>query len=106
MAIKIELYETKEGKCPFSNWLKSLNDIKARAKIRTKLNRLRLGNFGDSKSVGDGVYEIRINYGPGYRLYFGKVGLMVVLLLCGGNKSTQTEDIRQAKFYWNDYNRG
>ncbi|HIE02196.1 MAG TPA: type II toxin-antitoxin system RelE/ParE family toxin [Thiotrichaceae bacterium] len=106
MAITIELYETKEGKFPFSIWLKSLNDSKARAKIRIKLNRLRLGNLGDSKSVGEGVHEIRINYGPGYRLYFGKIDPTVVLLLCGGDKSTQTEDIRKAKSYWNDYNRG
>lgn len=101
--IQIEFYETKEGKIPFSIWLKSLNDSKARARIRVRIDRLKRGNFGDSKSVGEGVYELRIDYGPGYRVYFGKVGLTIVLLLCGGDKSTQTVDIRKAKIYWHDY---
>jgi len=101
--IQIEFYETKEGKIPFSIWLKSLNDGKARARIRVRIDRLKRGNFGDSKSVGEGVYELRIDYGPGYRVYFGKVGLTIVLLLCGGDKSTQPVDIRKAKTYWHDY---
>ncbi len=101
--IQIELYETKEGKVPFSIWLKSLNDAKARARVRVRIDRLKRGLFGDSKSVGEGVYELRIDYGPGYRVYFGKVGLTIVLLLCGGDKSTQSEDIRKAKIYWHDH---
>jgi len=101
--IQIELYETKEGKIPFSIWLKSLKDSKARARIRVRIDRLKRGNFGDSKSVGEGVYELRLDYGPGYRVYFGKVGLTIVLLLRGGDKSTQTADIRKAKTYWHDY---
>ncbi|MEN8219448.1 MAG: type II toxin-antitoxin system RelE/ParE family toxin [Pseudomonadota bacterium] len=102
--IQIEFYETKNGKIPFSIWLKSLNDgKKARARIRVRIDRLKRGHFGDSKSVGEGVYELRIDYGPGYRVYFGKVGLTIVLLLCGGDKSTQQVDIRKAKTYWHDY---
>ncbi|RKZ91012.1 MAG: hypothetical protein DRR19_08385 [Candidatus Parabeggiatoa sp. nov. 1] len=70
---------------------------------RVRIDRLIRGHFGDSKSVGEGVYELRIDYGPGYRVYFGKVGLTIVLLLCGGDKSTQQVDIHKAKTYWHDY---
>ena len=59
--------------------------------------------MGDYRSVGEGVYELRIDYGPGYRVYFGQVGTTIVLLLCGGDKSTQAADIRKAKEYWTDY---
>ncbi|UCD82952.1 MAG: type II toxin-antitoxin system RelE/ParE family toxin [Desulfobacterales bacterium] len=92
-----------DGRCPFRNWLKSLKDINARARIRVRLNRIRLGNFGDCKSVGSGVSEFRIEYGPGYRVYFGRVGKKLILLLCGGSKKNQEKDIELAKEYWNDY---
>ena len=70
-----------------------------------RLDRVSLGNFGDCHGVGDGVQELRIDYGPGYRVYFGQVGSTIVLLLFGGDKSTQAKDIEQAKRYWNEYRR-
>ena|SRR2546427_321930 len=100
---ELEIYVTEEGRAPFTEWFDSLRDIRGRVKIRTRLNRIRLGNFGDSTSVGEGVEELRIDFGPGYRVYYGQAGLKVVLLLCGGDKSTQTQDILQAKRYWKDY---
>ncbi|WP_017719918.1 type II toxin-antitoxin system RelE/ParE family toxin [Kamptonema formosum] len=96
---------TPDGRSPYEEWVDSLRDIKATAKIRERLNRIRLGNLGDFRSVGDGVCELKINYGPGYRVYFGQLGTTIVLLLCGGDKSTQEEDISRAKEYWRDYER-
>ena len=102
---QIELLEyiTEEGKNPFRGWLRKLKDSMARARIRIRLNRIRLGNFGDCKSVGEGVSELRVDYGPGYRVYFGRRGFTVVILLCGGAKKTQTKDIKLAHEYWDDY---
>lgn len=100
---ELQIYETPDGKRPFLGWLESLGDVKARAKIRTRLDRVEAGNLGDYKAVGKDVCELRIDYGSGYRLYFGQVGKTVILLLCGGDKSTQDEDIRQATKYWTDY---
>lgn len=100
---EIEIYETPDGFRPFSEWLESLRDIKARAKIRARLDRVEAGNLGDYRAVGKGVCELRIDYGPGYRVYFGQVGTTIVLLLCGGDKSTQSKDISQAIEYWTDY---
>jgi putative addiction module killer protein len=101
----IQIYVTEGGRTPFSEWLASLRDTKARAKIRVRLDRVSLGNLGDCHGVGDGVQELRIDYGPGYRVFFGQVGSTIVLLLCGGDKSTQANDIEQAKRYWNEYRR-
>ena len=103
MKIEVLEYLTENKKNPFRNWLEGLRDRQARAKIRVRLNRIRLGNFGDSKSVGNGVSELRITYGPGYRVYFGRKGNTVVILLIGGSKKTQSKDIALAKKYWNDY---
>ena len=85
-AITILLYTGANKKSPFEEWVKRLKDRKARAKINVRIARVRLGNFGDHKSVGEGVYELRIDYGPDYRVYYGKLGKTVVLLLCGGIK--------------------
>jgi putative addiction module killer protein len=71
--------------------------------VRARLNRIRLGNFGDCKSVGGGVVELRIDFGPGYRVYFGRDGRLVVVLLCGGDKRTQARDILRAREYWKEY---
>lgn len=81
----------------FSEWLDGLRDRTARVRIATRIRRMETGNPGDVKSVGDGVSEMRITYGPGYRLYFVRDGNTVVILLCGGDKSSQSRDIAQAK---------
>ena len=81
----------------FSNWLRKLRDLKALARIQIRIRRLSLGNFGDVKLVGDGISELRIDYGPGYRVYFQRTGGLLVLLLIGGTKSTQQSDIAKAK---------
>ena len=101
----IRRYITIEGQVPFAQWLESLRDLKAVNKIDARLSRVEHGNLGDYRTVGEGVCELRINYGPGYRIYFGQVGSTIVLLLCGGDKSTQEQDILTAQAYWKDYRR-
>lgn len=81
----------------FDQWLRSLRDTQARAKITVRLKRLSLGNPGDVKPVGEGISELRIPYGPGYRVYYLTSGSIVVVVLCGGDKSSQSRDIEQAK---------
>jgi putative addiction module killer protein len=81
----------------FDRWLSSLRDPKAVARIQVRLDRLSMGNFGDVKPVGSGISEMRIDYGPGYRVYLMQRGRSLVLLLCGGDKSTQSKDIQRAK---------
>jgi putative addiction module killer protein len=81
----------------FSTWLRKLRDENARARIQIRIRRLSLGNFGDVKPAGDGVSELRIDYGPGYRVYFQQIGTLLVLLLIGGDKKTQDADIARAK---------
>ena len=103
MEIDIELYETSSGKCPFDVWVKEIREIRTRAKILTRLDRLRLGNFGDCKAIEDGVSELRIDYGPGIRIYYAKTGNKIILLLCGGDKGSQAKDINKAKEYLKDY---
>ncbi|MBM4133959.1 MAG: type II toxin-antitoxin system RelE/ParE family toxin [Nitrospira sp.] len=103
--IEIRSYVTEDGDIPFSDWLDVLRDERAQARILVRLDRVRLGNFGDCVSVGEGVKELRIDYGPGYRVYVGQAGATLVLLLCGGDKRTQARDIRRAKACWKDYKR-
>lgn len=81
----------------YARWLDGLKDKKARARITVRVGRLKQGNAGDFKSVGERVFELRIHYGPGYRVYFTQRGSTFILLLCGGDKSTQQADIRQAR---------
>ena len=81
----------------FRAWVTGLRDLKARARIAVRIDRLAKDNPGDVQSVGGGVSELRIDYGPGYRLYFTRQGALLVILLCGGDKSSQDRDIRQAK---------
>jgi putative addiction module killer protein len=81
----------------FSTWLRKLRDLQTLARIQIRIRRLSLGNFGDVKPVGEGVSELRIDYGPGYRVYFQRTGSLLVLLLIGGTKSTQQSDIAKAK---------
>lgn len=81
----------------FATWLGELDDERARAKINVRIRRLSLGNPGDVKPVGEGVSELRIDYGPGYRVYFVRQGEKLIILLCGGDKKTQARDIEAAK---------
>lgn len=101
--IEIREYVTTDGRNPFRDWLEALRDREARARIQARLNRVRLGNFGDSKSVGGGVFELRVPHGPGYRVYFGRHDNTVVILLYGGDKKRQSADIERAMAYWSDY---
>ena len=100
---EIEYYITEDGRKPFKIWLEGLKDIAGRARIRVRLDRARLGNLGDSRSVGEGVHELRVDYGPGYRIYFAIEDRRLVLLLSGGDKSHQRRDIANAKEYWLDH---
>ena len=103
--ISLVEYLKEDGKNVFRTWLRKLKDQMARARVRVRLNRVRLGNFGDCKSVGEGVNELRIDYGPGYRVYFGRHEQTIVILLCGGTKQSQSKDIEMAHEYWADYRR-
>lgn len=100
---EIDYYKTAEGKAPFKEWFESLRDVNGRAKIRVRLDRARLGNLGDHKPVNDGVWELRIDHGPGYRVYFAKESNKLILLLIGGDKDTQRRDIAQAAGYLQDH---
>lgn len=101
--LELEYYVTDDGEVPFKEWLDDLKDVTARAKIRIRLDRVRLGNLGDSRSLGGGVYELKVDYGPGYRIYFADEGERIILLLMGGDKSTQTKDVARAKSFREDW---
>lgn len=103
MEKEIIYYQDAYGRDHFFEWLTSLRDSSARARIMVRLNRLKAGNLGDHKSVGGGVFELRMSFGPGYRIYYGEDGSTIVVLLCGGDKSSQSKDIQRAKAYWTDY---
>jgi putative addiction module killer protein len=94
---------TGDGRDLFGEWLDSLADAHARARIEVRLGRLERGLFGDCKAVGQGVMELRIDWGPGYRVYFCRDGDAIVILLCGGDKRTQARDIGDAIRYRKDY---
>jgi len=102
---RVREYLTNRGASPFREWLDGL-DVTVRARIQARVFRFESGNLGDYKSVGDGVLESRLDFGPGYRLYFGMDEGDLVLLLIGGTKRTQRRDIFQAREYWADYLRG
>ena len=103
MAIELRYYQTQAGEQPFVEWLRSLKDRQARTRIEARIARVAVGNFGDTEPVGEGVLELRIDWGPGYRVYLARLGQVVVLLLCGGDKRTQQKDIDRAKAYFEDY---
>lgn len=103
MAKRILMYQTTDGIVPFEQWYSSLKDKNLRHRITSRLDRLILGNFGDVKQVSAGVLELRFHFGPGYRVYCGLDGDTVVILLCAGDKSTQSNDIRRAQKYLKDY---
>lgn len=99
----IEIYQTADGKEPFTDWLTSLKDKEARRTILIRMQRIRKGNFGDCDPVGNGVQELRIHFGPGYRVYFANIDGKLVLLLIGGSKSRQQNDIDKSKEYLKKY---
>jgi putative addiction module killer protein len=101
----LKIYQTAAGGLPFLEWLNSLRDGRTRAIILARLARVRLGNLGNTRSVGDGVQELKIDYGPGYHVYFGHHGTQLIILLNGGDKSRQDEDIETAKTYWQAYHK-
>lgn len=96
-------YQTSDGRIPFREWLDTVTDPVGYAAVQIRKDRLERGLFGDCEPVGDGVWELRIDTGPGYRVYYARSGKQVVLLLCGGDKRSQKADIKKAKTYWRDY---
>ncbi len=101
----IQIYHAPHGRAPFQDWYEDLRDEKAKGIITARLGRVRVGNLGDCKSVGQGILELRINFGPGYRVYLGQDGPDLIILLCGGDKKSQRKDIENAQKYWEDYKR-
>lgn len=100
---QVEIYQTQVGKQPLMEWLRSLKDKQTQALVLKRINRIRQGNLGDFKALQEGLFELRIHTGPGYRLYFAQEGSVLILLLCGGDKSTQQKDIQKALTYLRDY---
>lgn len=96
-------YVTEKGRCPFDDWVEGLKDKKTEAIVATRLNRVIQGNFGQCRKLEGGIQELKIDFGPGFRVYFAEDGETIVVLLCGGDKSTQSKDIAKAKEYWADY---
>jgi putative addiction module killer protein len=96
---KVVIYQAKNGKEPLVEWLDTLDKTTAQ-RIRRRISQLELGNFGDAASVGNGVYELRFFFGAGYRVYYAVKDKIIVILLCGGDKSTQSHDIEKAHQYW------
>ena len=101
---ELVIYETFDGKAPFEEWLKGL-DQPVRDIVRVRLDRLERGHAGHCEPVGEGVYELKIYFGPGYRVYFGEDSRELLVLLYGGDKGTQERDIHKARAYWQDYKR-
>ena len=98
-------YQDKAGRLPFQEWMERLRDKLAKTRIVSRLRQLELGNMGDSKPVGEGIIELRIDVGAGYRVYCGRYGDRWVVLLCGGDKSSQPRDIERAKDFWLEWKR-
>lgn len=102
--VEIRTFETADGKVPFDDWFMGIRDGQTRARIETRIDRLALGNFGNCTSGREGVIELKIDFGPGYRVYFGRDGDTLVILLGGGKKDTQDADLNLARQYWREYN--
>jgi putative addiction module killer protein len=102
-AVEIRHYIDRAGRDVFLDWLSKLADDRSRSKIAARVNRLSTGNFGDSRPLGHGLHELRVNWGPGYRVYYTSIGMRCVLLLCAGDKRSQASDIARARAYLEDY---
>jgi len=100
--LSVREYLTRDGRNPFREWLGAL-DVAVRARVQARMLRSEMGNLGDHKSVGGGIWEARLAFGPGYRIYFGKDGDLIIVLLLGGAKASQGQDIRRAQEFWRDY---
>ena len=105
MTLDVFRYRNEDGREPVTEWLNQVRDKSAQARIRIRLRQLQAGNFGDSSAVGEGVVELRIHIGAGYRVYCARHGQFVAILLCGGDKSSQPKDIRRAKEFWTEWKR-
>jgi putative addiction module killer protein len=105
MGMTVREHLTADGRNAFREWLKSLA-VATRARIQARVVRFEMGNLGDHKSVGDGVWEARVMFGPGYRIYFGRDGNTIIVLLLGGDKRTQAKDISRAQEFWHEYLEG
>jgi len=103
--IELLRYQREDGREPFTDWLDVVRDKVAQARIRVRLRQVQAGNFGDCEPVGEGVIELRVHVGAGYRVYCGRHGKAVVLLLCGGDKGSQAADIKLAKELWSEWKR-
>ena len=103
--MEIAHYLTADGHDPVQDWMDALRDMRARVAILRRIERVKLGNLGDHKFCCNGVWELRIDVGPGYRLYYAQADQTLVLLLCGGDKRTQSADISRAADYWQDWER-
>ena len=96
-------YADEDGNEPFQLWIDNLRDTKGRRRILNRLLRVQQGNYGDVKLIGDGLSELRLFFGPGYRVYFGEDSGKILVILCGGDKGSQSQDIEDAKAYWQEY---
>jgi len=103
MTFEVRHYVSVSGVDPFADWFKGLRDRQAQARIQTRIDRLERGLLGDVEFCGEGVWELRIDWGPGYRVYYARSGERIILLLLGGDKRKQDADIKQAKEYWRDH---
>lgn len=99
----VMLYETPDGRMPFQEWFDGMCDDHLSRTVMRRINRLSVGNFGDHRSLGEGLFELRIHDGPGLWIYYGRVGNRVVIMLSGGDKSRQLKDIHRAHMYWREY---
>jgi len=100
---RVFVYADQEGNEPFTDWLYGLKDSMGRKRVLIRIARLEQGNYGDCEPVGEGVSELRMFFGAGYRVYFGEDADNIIVLLCGGDKGSQKKDIKQAKAYWREY---
>jgi len=98
----IEIYAKENGREPYSEWISSIKDRTFRARVKNRISRLELGNFGDCEPVGESIFELRFFFGAGFRIYFAEYDTKIILL-CGGDKKTQAKDILKAKNYWKEF---